>query len=111
MTKINCKICGKVIIKNSPNHIFCKACYLKDKKERENAQQIEYMEKKLQKIRKQIKELKAKEAEIMLQIVKEKAKIKDTIKIPGITKTTWKKLEGQVNRSTLYRRAKKQISR
>lgn len=66
------------------------------------------MEKKLQTIRKQIKELKAKEAEIMLQIVKEKAKIKDTIKSPGITKTTWLKLPNQLSRSQIYRRAKKQ---
>lgn len=67
-----------------------------------------YMEKKLQTIRKQIKELKAKEAEIMLQIVKEKAKIKDTIKSPGITKTIWLKLPNQLSRSQIYRRAKKQ---
>lgn len=65
------------------------------------------MQEKLNKIRNQIKELKRKEAKIMLQLVKEKAKARDTLKIPGIAKTTWKKLEGQVNRSTLYRRAKK----
>ena len=65
------------------------------------------MQEKLNKIRNQIKELKRKEAQLMLQLVKEKAKVRDTLKIPGITKTTWKKLEGQVNRSTLYRRVKK----
>ena len=65
------------------------------------------MQEKLNKIRNQIKELKRKEAQLMLQLVKEKAKVRDTLKIPGITKTTWKKLEGQVNRSTLYRRVEK----
>lgn len=65
------------------------------------------MQDKLNKIRKQILVLRIKEAELMVTIMKEKAKVRDTLKIPGITKTTWKKLEGQVNRSTLYRRAKK----
>lgn len=65
------------------------------------------MKEKLNKIRKQILALRIKEAELMIAITKDNAKLKGTIKMPGVEKTTWKKLDGQVNRSTLYRRAKK----
>lgn len=62
------------------------------------------MQEKLNKIRKQIKVLKEKENKLVLEIIKDKAKVKDTVKIPGITKTTWLKLPGQLSRSQIYRR-------
>lgn len=65
------------------------------------------MQKELNQIRKEIKLLKEKESKLVLELIKQKAKEKDTYKIPGVTKTTWLKLPNQLSRSALYRRKKK----
>lgn len=65
------------------------------------------LNKQLNQIRKQIANLRKQEDKIILKLRKSYAKEKDTIKIPGVTKTTWKKKEGELSRSQIYRRAKK----
>lgn len=65
------------------------------------------MKKKLEQIRKQIAKLRKEEDKIILLLRKTYEQEKGTLYIPNIEKTTWKKLEGQVHRSTLWRRAKK----
>ena len=45
------------------------------------------------------------ENKIILKLIKQKAKEKDTYSLPGVTKTTWKyKKPGELHRSTIYRR-------
>lgn len=65
------------------------------------------MKKKLTQIRKQIAKLRKEEDKIILLLRKTYEQEKGTIRIPNVEKATWKKLEGQVHRSTLYRRQKK----
>lgn len=65
------------------------------------------MKKKLEKIRKQIAKLKQEETKIILKLKREYQQVYDTVKIPGVTKTTWKKKEGELHRSTIWRREKK----
>lgn len=65
------------------------------------------MKKQLEQIRKQIARLRKQEDKIILKLKASYAKENDTIKIPNVTKTTWKKKEGELSRSQLWRRAKK----
>lgn len=65
------------------------------------------MHKELIKIRKQIAKLRKQEDKIILKLKASYSKEHDTIKIPGVTKTTWLKKPGELSRSQIYRRAKK----
>ena len=62
------------------------------------------MQDKLNKIREKIASLKEQETKIILKLRQTYEKENNTIKIPGVTKTTWKKKEGQLSRSQIYRR-------
>jgi len=64
------------------------------------------MQEKLKIIREKIASLKEQETKIILKLRQTYEKENGTIKIPGVTKRTWKKLEGQVHRTTLWRQAK-----
>jgi len=69
------------------------------------------MQEKLNKIREKIASLKEQETKIILKLRQTYEKENGTIKIPGVTKKTWKKLEGQVHRTTIYRRQKKLLKK
>lgn len=65
------------------------------------------LNKQLNQIRKQIANLRKQEDKIILKLRKSYAQEKDTVKLPGVTKTTWLKKPGELHRTTIWRRAKK----
>lgn len=65
------------------------------------------MQKELNQIRKQIAKLKKQEDKIIIKLRKQYEKENNTIKIPNVTKTTWKKKEGELHRTSIWRREKK----
>jgi len=73
--------------------------------------QDNYMQDKLNKIREKIASLKEQETKIILKLRQTYEKENSTHLIPNVTKTTWKKLEGQLHRTTIYRRKLKLLKK